>query len=346
MARQKRLITKNRKANGTGDLVYVSQNYVSQLIKDKASYARWREEQELKLGGQTGTEFTKTFKQFDKDRRTLRSALRDLQHRAEQEKQQRRSGWQGSGDLVLTGPVPAPPLTLSRPIFFSESEISPSKTIIYHGATANASTQMCLCPDKRIWSVPGLEDDEVSLNQRYRYWFPSHDQHSLLGNYFFSGQFVVITGLHVSGVVDINKNGSVVVDASTHIAVVECTATDSDHDGGEHSNPRYDFLMSYWSSYINGGQQRIFVDTQGGLHDFAYYIEQPAHVLFESGKASRFVEVTHILTITAVNAACTFGPPQSECSAVTPGFIRTDWPIISLQYVGPLPWERGAKLRS
>lgn len=345
MAREGRSAAKIPKGKKTRGIVYASQGHVSHLVKEKSAFARWCEMEELRLASQPAQDFDKAFKRFEQERGRRRSALRTLEHRAEEEKQQRRLPWPGPGQEIGVIEAIKVPFSFSRPTFFSETEILPTKTLIYRGAPATRSDLIYPCPDLRSWSA-WFEDDEVTLDQGYRYWFPSTNQHPLHKSFFFSGQFVVDTRLTLQGVVAIGTFGYVTVDAATYVSVVQCTAADKNHDNGWHYDPNYDQLITDWRSYCDGNQQRFFSDTLPGLHTFGHYIDLPVHVICPCGAPNRFAEITHILTITAVNATCQFGPNLQDCaSGPASGWIETYWPTISLEYVGPFPWERALRAR-
>jgi len=299
----------------------------------------WCEKEELRLSNRPKIEnFDKAYKQFREERERQRSELRRLENQAAEEKQARqRHIWPGALSLEKKVYANFLPNTTLVPPFFSffsiETEVSPTKTFIYQASSTDTSNLIFPCPDLRRWSV-WFEDDYVTLNQGYRYWFPSDLQHPLQEHFFFSGRYIVDTRFVLEGVVDIGRYGSVTVDVATYVSVVRCNAPDRNHDNGWHNDPNYDQLIDDWRSYCDGEQQRIFSDSQQGLHTFAHFIDLPVRRTFWNGRPNRFVEVTHILTITAVNASCQFGPNREDCATGSSyGWITTQWPTILLEYL-------------
>jgi hypothetical protein len=325
MTKKRLSASRNPRSTKDKDITYVCQEHISKLAKEKSAFARWCEMEELRLGARPeGRDFEKAYKesQEEKQQRPIPPSMRP----------------------VLPMPFPRTegeeivalekPLYFSRPTCFSDGEVvDPTKTFIYSGSPAFPSDLIYPCPDLQHWGAL-FEDDEVTLNQGYRYWFPSNNEHPALPNFSFSGRFIVYTHFVMEGIVDIGRYGYVTVDVATYITVIQCDADDKNHDSGWHNDPNYDSVIGcQWVSYCQGNQPRFFSDNQQGLHTFRHYIDLPVRVMCTTGAPNRFVEPTHILTITAVNAHCCFGPSSQECAPGERGFIETYFPTVYLEYV-------------
>jgi hypothetical protein len=332
----------------TGTITHVQQEQTSAAIREKSAYARWCEREEARLRSvQHVDDFDRAFDNFEAERDARREKLREMDNLARKERLERPS------PPVVLPQSPDPqdnppsgsfkkiglPWEFSQPTIYSEIQVAPTKTFIYSGGPAVSSDLIWCCPDLMRWSS-WFNDDEVTLDQGYRYWFPSARKHPMVGPFEFTGKFVVSTHFKLSGLVDIGKYGSVTVDIATYLTVVECTASDRDHDYGWHYDPAFDQVVSSWRSYCDGNQQRIFFDNLPGLHDFLHYIDLPVQVACDCGAPNRFIETTHILTIRCINAWCCFGPNRADCEAGTHcGWVTTYWPRICLEYAGPIPWQ-------
>lgn len=321
---------------------HFSQNHVSRLVRELSSFASWCEKEELKISLRSeASNFDRNLKRYEQEREKRQQQLWELQTRSQDEKGKRSDvrkdaewvhDWQGAF-------IRERPLRFIQPgqSYLSKHEIPPTATSIYSGSPAARSYQIYPCPDLRYWSA-WFENDEVTLHQGYRFWFPTENPPlvSLIGGLRFSGIFMIDTRIALQGVVAIGKNGYVAVDVATYVSVVECSAGDRNHDGDRHTDTQYDRLITTWRSYCAGGQQRLFSDGQQGLHTFAHAIDLPVHLILCCGAVDRFVELTHILTLTAVNATCQFGPNRQDClsgSSPSYGWIKTTWPIIQLEYL-------------
>lgn len=337
--------SKSSKNKPKAAIAYRSQRKVSKWIKEASAFARWCEKEEFGLSkGLLEGDPDKAYKLFEQERARKKSSLWALQHDAREEKRKRvllRPGLDSAhGRQRAWKAEQGFPILLGQgaTTLFKEHEISPTKTLLYSGSPASTSFLIYPCPDLRQWSA-WFDDDEVTLNQGYRYWFPDKMPPFILPNgpnLIFSGRFIIDTRFTLQGVVDIGRYGSVTVDIATYVTVVECNADDKNHDNGWHYDPNYDRIIVTWSSYCNCDQiqQRYYSDTQQGLHTFAHYIEQPVHFSCCCGAPNRFVEVTHLLTLTAINATCQFGPNRTDCLAgSSAGWINSYWPMIQLEFV-------------
>ena len=342
MSKKSVTASKSSKHKKGHPITYLSQQHVSKFVKKMSAFTKWCEREEFKITGRLDEqEFDKSYKLFEQEREKQKSALWNLQHQAQEEKRKRvliRPGFESlygrRSDWIAE---PSARVLELEATFYTKDELPPTKTYIYSGAPASTSYLIYPCPDLRQWSA-WFEDEEVTLNQGYRHWFPESNTPplSFLPGFVFSGLFIIDTRFTLQGVVSIGRYGSVTVDIATYISVVQCNAPDKNHDGGWHYDQSYDQIITTWTSYCNcdSNQQRFFSDTQQGLHTFAHYIDLPVHVICTCGAPNRFVEVTHILTVTAVNATCQFGPNRQDCLAgSSSGWINTYWPVIKLQYV-------------
>jgi hypothetical protein len=319
------------------DILYIHQPKVSQAIKERSDFIKWKEKERMRLICQTD-EFDKAYEAFKKEEQERSHTMLGMEQEAEQERSMQKSPFRlpdferefGFPDIDVE--LPRRPLLdtdrmmaelAPRRMFGYTDFVLPAfRTLVYSGSPASPSALIYPCPDLEYWGA-WFENDEVSLSQQYRLWFPGGR---------CTGRFEIWPRLTVKGLVDIGRGGKVSVGAECGAAIVECTNEDRNHDDGGHYDPEYDTVLGGWRSVCLQPHPPIFEDIEEGLHTFLYPLyPNGVAVGFDLdcpwGAVGRFIDIGHYVQIRAENAWVQFRPSDNSR-----GWIHTPFPVIRLWY--------------